>query len=84
TNELSVFPNPASDHLILEFKTPMSEPFQVMLTDAVGKLVLVKNYNFTDGQSQLLIDVSYLPAGFYSLKAKSESMLNIIKVVVQK
>jgi hypothetical protein len=82
-NGLTVYPNPASDHLVLEFKTPVSETFQVMVTDALGKLVLLQNFNENDGQSQFSLDVNALPAGLYWLTVKSELMLINTKVAVQ-
>ncbi len=70
TEGLTVFPNPTSDNLVLEFENSIRGPFQIMITDAIGKLVLLQEFNGGDGQTQFSLGLNTLPAGLIGLRQK--------------
>ncbi len=63
---VSIFPNPATDHIILNFAHANS-PINLNMYDASGRLVLSRNYN---SGNNVWIDLDY-PAGVYTLDIQS-------------
>ena len=71
-NELKVFPNPASDYIILQLNAENSINNQVEILDLNGRIILeVKNIH--SGQR---ISVEQLPKGLYTLQYQTESSRN--------
>jgi len=77
TMSLSVFPNPASDRILILPPTDAS----VSMFDLSGRVVLTKSYSVTDG-SMPIMDVSTLPAGTYFVKADGKNYSSTGKIVV--
>ncbi len=75
-NELTIYPNPVHDMLILRYAT--GKEYLAELFDQSGKLV-----RRSEGEPQ--IEVSGLPAGFYLLKStdKSSGKTSIHKIIKQ-
>ncbi len=63
--QLSVSPNPVKDQLFLEFGALTSGNIDVTITDATGKTVYVQNIKLVPGQSNIPVDMSQYPRGFY-------------------
>ncbi|MDA3911792.1 MAG: T9SS type A sorting domain-containing protein [Bacteroidales bacterium] len=63
TNDLYVFPNPASSHISLQFKEPKQG--HLIIFNMQGENVLESNL---DMNKQHIIDISYLMAGHYMLQ----------------
>ncbi len=59
-----VYPNPASEFLVVAFGKPLPEG-SIVLFDLMGRQVLRES--FTDESQQLVLDVSRLPSGIYLL-----------------
>ncbi len=68
---VSISPNPAHDMINLLFKGFLSEPPNIKLWDALGRLVLEERFDF--GQNRL--SVRNLPAGFYELTAEVDGTI---------
>lgn len=80
---LSVYPNPARDHITINFEKRDAQPLQVDLINVQGGVVLSAGQigaGFGSFQSQL--DVSKLPAGFYLLRLATGESSQMVKVVV--
>jgi uncharacterized repeat protein (TIGR03803 family) len=75
-NPLSVFPNPATSSLSI---TGIKGETHIKLIDLLGKTVLEMN-----AQSTLILDISYLPEGVYTLVADCHNARAFQKVVVTK
>jgi len=58
---LSIYPNPASDELILEL--PVKTPAQVIITDMLGKTFSCK---YTQNQNKINANISALPHAVYT------------------
>lgn len=67
---LDLYPNPAEDKLILGFEAPVSENTNLYIFDLAGKVVKVQQADITEGQQNLRLNISELPAGIYYLKFK--------------
>ena len=76
-----VYPNPNSDYLFLFINPIASNNFTATLTDAQGRVVLIKesiqptiSYSF---------DLTQLPKGMYLLRLKNDSKEYTKKVIVK-
>jgi len=76
---LSVYPNPASDKIIIEsdhvFSNATIQVFNLNGMQVIGE----KLYN----QNKAVIDVKMLPAGLYIVKMSSPSKIEIRKLIVK-
>lgn len=69
--ELSVYPNPASDVLNVEFSLENAADVTYIVTDMTGRVVdMVQSYNITDDVQN--IDVSKFAAGMYMITARTD------------
>ena len=77
--EISVFPNPIENELTIHTSTLSENKMPYILSDALGRIVLVGNLN----NSKTTINTSNLEKGFYSLSITNEKSNNLktIKLV---
>jgi len=68
---VSIFPNPAHDFIDLQLSGFLSEPPNIKVWDALGRLVLEERFAY--GQQRL--NLRNLPAGFYELTADSAGIV---------
>lgn len=68
---LSVYPNPATEHVDIQLY--IKEPFEgrVVLTDLSGKTILQKNYKMESGGQTISLDLENLPTGMYFAQIRS-------------
>ena len=62
---IAVFPNPAVDHLNIEFENPSSHPIHFRIIHSNG--AEIKNFKHPGNQSDYRIQVNDLPTGMYHL-----------------
>ncbi len=74
---IQINPNPAHDKITLEFSGYLPEPPNIILWDALGRVVLEEQFVF--GQHE--INILNLPAGFYVLAAEVHSTIVEQKLV---
>ena len=60
-----VFPNPADATTLVEFKSIKPGPYIIELTDAVGKVVMLKKGIAITGKNKVSLDVSRFAKGMY-------------------
>lgn len=79
-NELSVFPNPASEKLVIELSGNLSGAISTEVYNSLG--VKVSKYNIISNQdNKLKINVSDIPKGFYTLVIKHEETVLTAKFI---
>ncbi|MGZ4041921.1 MAG: T9SS type A sorting domain-containing protein [Bacteroidia bacterium] len=83
SNNLSVFPNPCNNHVIVTFNIKETQQTTINITNINGKIILSKNVDFKHGEMSQTIDISSLSAGIYFLKVISESGTAVKKIVVE-
>ncbi len=78
---ISVFPNPCKDQVTIEWQENHREGVfkTVEIQDQVGQVVQI----FTTIKKKLVLDVSFLPDGFYVLKSLNSGTINSAKIVKQ-
>lgn len=74
-NEASfnVFPNPATDNVILKLNESKNIDVTVELFDVTGKLVMKQNAAFSKDKGEHKLNISSLAHGIYSLRISSKS-----------
>ena len=80
---ISLFPNPATDEIYLDFTLPRSFDFEISIHDAVGKLVFDRDVENISHQ-QLELNISDFSSGLFFIKIKTEDGIWVRKFIVQK
>jgi hypothetical protein len=76
---VTVFPNPTSEIVNIEFDTPTEGEITLYLLDAQGKLV--KTEKIESATSNKQINMQDLPSGLYYLRLMQGKLVNVYKVV---
>jgi hypothetical protein len=85
--EIEVYPNPASEKLAISFPIATGRQFAINTIEiysTIGEMLLAVQPQTSNFKPQTLIDVSYLPSGFYFLKLTSSTSEIIKKIIIQK
>jgi len=64
---ISVFPNPATDHITLRINSSKTQPETLVLSDLNGKQVINQQNNLKNGSQDILFPLHGLAAGTYML-----------------
>jgi len=80
-NDVILFPNPVSDKLSLNIDLKAPEQVEIAVYDEQGHKIQ-SNQKYCDGTTPVIIDISTLPNGVYSLSIKSTSGESSHKFVV--
>jgi hypothetical protein len=76
----SIFPNPATNEMFISATGSKVEPFNLELTDMMGRTVL--KFSGRSGPDPQSVDISTVPAGVYLWKYVSDGNSNVGKVQV--
>ena len=78
-----IFPNPSSGIFNLYFEDFSIENFDLSIVDISGKLILDKNYSFSNGIPRTVsLDLSSLSIGIYMLKVKANNKSVVKRLVI--
>jgi hypothetical protein len=77
--KVTIFPNPASDNIKINFEEPLDGEVNVYLLDSQGKLV--KTDVIENATTETEMNLQDIPAGVYYLKLIKEKSSNVYKVV---
>ena len=81
TNDaLTIYPNPASDRIIVSFAEHVNHPFSVEITNCLGEKVFSKSYQ---SESAAIIEVSSFSKGIYFVIIVSQEKRQVQKVVIE-
>lgn len=80
-NDLSIYPNPASEQIILQSMVPMTEAASITLASPMGQQVLDRQLGA--GAMNLSLPVGGLPAGIYTLKIATGEAVLVRKVIIE-
>jgi hypothetical protein len=75
TNEISLSPNPASDHVDVELKSEMKAEVTLTIFSSSGQILLNSTVKIEEGTSVVRLDISALPAGVYHLNLSNNKKL---------
>ena len=82
-NDLSVYPNPASNLVNIGFTITEPQNVKIELLSLQGAILHQDNLNYFKGQYTNTIDVSSYARGIYMLRIKSDKGTTVKKIVVQ-
>jgi hypothetical protein len=68
---LTVRPNPATDAVVVEYRTPNQEKAEIALYDMIGRELPIEAEE--TGQGTIVLSVGDLPAGFYTVRLRTAS-----------
>ena len=77
-NELTIYPNPTSDIINIEFDVPKGDQVSWTLYNEVGKMISTSSENVNLGKNNLTINCSSLKRGIYFVS------LNINRNIITK
>ena len=70
TDEIKVYPNPATDKLQISLFSNVAEPTEVIIYDQSGRKIQSSDTDY-DGHSQITMNVSSLSNGYYLLSVRN-------------
>ena len=77
--KVTIYPNPASDQVKIQFSTATDKEILLYIIDSQGKLV--KTARIEGQTSEKDLDLSDLPSGLYYLRMMKGNLVNVYKVV---
>ena len=69
---LSVFPNPANEQLMVQYKSKEGRVVTARITSLLGQVVQVQKWELVAGMNRKAFDVSYLQPGAYLLQMEGD------------
>ena len=81
--DISVYPNPATDDLYMSFSLTESATVRCRLTDLAGRTISVESFAADAGTNLHTLNVASLAPGFYILEMSTPMGKSIRKVMVQ-
>lgn len=82
-NSLTIFPNPSSGIINVEFENTMSEPCSIEIKDVNGKSLINSSVFTTAGFNNQTIDVSHLAKGIYMIELKTSTYRKTSRIILQ-
>jgi hypothetical protein len=83
TDEIKLFPNPATDKLNVSISSNVAEPTEVTIYDQSGRKMQTSMQNY-DGYSPITMNVSSLTGGLYILSVKNSHCASNQRFIVSK
>ena len=81
--DLSIYPNPATQFVTVEFNTENAGDITFRIVDLTGKLIHAEEVNHQGGNLTHQFNVSQLAKGFYFLRIETKNGKTIRKFVVE-
>lgn len=79
---VAIFPNPANDHITIQWNDNADEDVNVMLESMYVKILSAHTFHL-DRREQATIPVDNVPAGFYVVKISTKQAQSVVKVIIQ-
>ena len=70
SDEIKIYPNPATDNLLINIASNVPESMQITIFDQLGRIIRTSNLNY-DGNSTINLDVSALQNGVYMVSVQN-------------
>ena len=85
SDALEVYPNPASEYVIIKMDEKIGNPISVQLTDVMGRIIQFLDIeNLSIGNGLLQIDVKNYPTGMYYYNIETEDSAYTGKVMISR
>lgn len=84
SNVMSVYPNPATDHITVKYNFGNNASANVVIRDIIGNTVYAKNLGKNlSGEKEIKLDVSSLSSGVYFVELSANNTRIVNKVNIQ-
>lgn len=83
TNDLRVYPNPASNEVSVEFSTTDASPVVISIYDLLGKKVYSSNESFTSSSFKRSINTASFNRGMYFVEIKSSYSTYVKRLIME-
>jgi N-acetylmuramoyl-L-alanine amidase/Secretion system C-terminal sorting domain len=70
-----IYPNPNDGHFTLDLRLKKAQPFDILISDAIGRIVLSKKIAENSVDFTLPIDLQDMAQGFYFISLKNDSQI---------
>ena len=82
---LGMHPNPASEKITLTFPPGQDERLHVRISDLTGNIVLLREFELTGHQQQVVLNIAELTPGFYGIACSTKnSFFGFVRLIVVK
>lgn len=81
--DISIYPNPSSDYLNIEFTSTLNEPSEIILADISGRLVYKSLINSVKGYNSHVLDLSSFSKGIYMLQLNVDGKNISSRIVIE-
>lgn len=82
--EFSIYPNPATDQVVLDFSLEEGQDISVQLADVTGKEMLRDNFSAIGGTVKKAYSLSGIADGIYSISVQTENSVQSQKLIVNR
>lgn len=82
-NDLTVYPNPASQDAIIRFTMEDASPAVIQIADITGRIVSTTTYDLTAGTHQLNLGVEELAAGLYTVSVVTSEKQSSLRLIIE-
>ncbi|MFN7117450.1 MAG: M43 family zinc metalloprotease [Saprospiraceae bacterium] len=82
--QLRLFPNPASDEIMLDIPVQTDAPTQIMIYDITGKLLHTQVESLLEGNTLAKVNVQHLPSGLYVARVQNGTFTATERFVISK
>ena len=79
--DVSIYPNPAFDKLIVGFDSKREETVEIIMCDPSGRRV-ASFQKYCDGITPITVDISAIPNGFYLVSVRRAGRVSVAKFAV--
>lgn len=80
-NSVTLFPNPSSDDLNVEFSTSNNQAVQLVITDITGKVIYAQSVNASAGTNLVMIDASEMSQGLYFVNVQTNGLKKALQFI---
>lgn len=80
--DLTVFPNPAADFLVVNVGAAKAQDGRLIVTDHLGQSILQQKLSLAEGFNQFDLDLSGYPAGMYFLGIVADDFKKVEKIIL--
>ncbi|MFZ4546932.1 MAG: T9SS type A sorting domain-containing protein [Bacteroidales bacterium] len=81
--EATVFPNPATDKVVVSFNLSANAKVNIRIVDLTGREVLNLSENAVNGSNKFKVDVSGFTKGMYVMQTTVNTKLNVTKLILK-
>ncbi len=83
SSTFNIYPNPANDHLTIDFSSDNAENYSLHLMDMIGQTIISDNKTSVVGDNQIQLNLNGLAKGIYILNIQKGDANMIKKIIVQ-